>query len=258
MTTATESMGLTAEQVQRALERAILAPSVHNTQPWMFRVLPDRIEIHADRTRQLQVADPDGRELRISVGAAATNLGLALEDERLRPVATIRPKDSSRAEVVIKGAGHAPLPEGQSPLVRAIAKRHTNRRPFLETVVPVEQRRLLTRAAQQDLCWLEELREPARRAQLRDIIKTAHRHQQEDSAYLAEWSKWTGRLNVTTDGVPLRAAGPVPQGQDLWVLRDFGQSEFTEREVPRVEGKDFESEPLILVLATWQIRRPLT
>lgn len=53
---------------------AVRAPSSHNTQPWLFRLGADRIELHADRSRALRVNDPDDRELVISCGAALFNL----------------------------------------------------------------------------------------------------------------------------------------------------------------------------------------
>src|SRR5664279_802919 len=53
--------------------RARRAPSVHNTQPWKFILEPGRFGIRADRTRQLQVLDPTGRQLMISCGCALFN-----------------------------------------------------------------------------------------------------------------------------------------------------------------------------------------
>ena len=46
------------------------APSLHNSQPWLFHAGPAHVDVHADRARQLQVLDLAGRELLISVGAA--------------------------------------------------------------------------------------------------------------------------------------------------------------------------------------------
>ena len=45
-----------------AAEQAVrYAPSVLNTQPWHWRVHPERLELFADRRRQLTVTDPDGQ-----------------------------------------------------------------------------------------------------------------------------------------------------------------------------------------------------
>ena len=58
--------------------RATLAPSVHNTQPWRFVLSPDALEIHADRSRQLRVLDPRGRQMTLSCGCALFNARASL------------------------------------------------------------------------------------------------------------------------------------------------------------------------------------
>ncbi|MBA3874573.1 MAG: nitroreductase, partial [Anaerolineae bacterium] len=66
--------GTLSEKLTFLLNYTILAPSLHNTQPWKFTVHDNEIRVLADRTRQLQVADPDARELYISLGCALENL----------------------------------------------------------------------------------------------------------------------------------------------------------------------------------------
>src|SRR5579862_995439 len=69
----------TPEEISRfAAEAAVHAPSVHNTQPWWFSSGDGEISIHADVERRLRVADPDGRELMISCGAALFTARVAL------------------------------------------------------------------------------------------------------------------------------------------------------------------------------------
>src|SRR3954447_20558196 len=85
-------LGLSPDEVTAVLEAAALAPSVHNSQPWRFRVLPDRIELHADLTRRLPAADPDDKELRLACGAALGNMRIALEALGIRPTVTLLPR----------------------------------------------------------------------------------------------------------------------------------------------------------------------
>src|SRR5439155_1054856 len=61
-----------------ALELAVRAPSIHNSQPWRFGVGPGRIELYADPTRHLAATDPDERDLLISCGAALHHLRIGL------------------------------------------------------------------------------------------------------------------------------------------------------------------------------------
>lgn len=60
------------EKAGSMIQRAVMAPSSHNTQPWIFRVSDWAIDLWADRTRCLPVNDPEDRELAISCGSALT------------------------------------------------------------------------------------------------------------------------------------------------------------------------------------------
>ena len=69
---------ITADQeptdiLRNAAARATLAPSIHNTQPWRFRLGRHSLEMLADPDRQLRVIDPGGRQLMISCGCALFN-----------------------------------------------------------------------------------------------------------------------------------------------------------------------------------------
>ena len=57
---------------------AVAAPSVHNSQSWYFSSSGNVSRLHADARRGLPQADPAGRELVISCGAALFNLRLAV------------------------------------------------------------------------------------------------------------------------------------------------------------------------------------
>jgi nitroreductase len=55
--------GSVEARLRAAVKYAVLAPSSHNTQPWLFRVAPGDSELYADRSRGLPVVDPRDREL---------------------------------------------------------------------------------------------------------------------------------------------------------------------------------------------------
>jgi hypothetical protein len=70
--------GSLSEQLHHLLNYAVVAPSGHNTQPWLFRLTSDGVELFADRTRALPIVDPEDRELTISCGAALCQLRLTI------------------------------------------------------------------------------------------------------------------------------------------------------------------------------------
>src|ERR1700761_9484574 len=78
---------------------AIHAPSVLNTQPWWFYGADHEIGLHSDTAHKLPVADPDGREMLISCGAALFTARLALRYLGIVPVVRLLPDPDLRALV---------------------------------------------------------------------------------------------------------------------------------------------------------------
>jgi hypothetical protein len=244
MGTITQALGLSEEQVRGLLQTAALAPSLHNTQPWRFRLTPDWIEVHVDRGRNLRVADPDGRELRIAGGAALFNLRLGLIGLGIRPLVTVLPDPGNPDLVAIvrRGGRRRATPE-QQRLLAAVPRRRTNRRPFADVPVASPARYELRRAATEEGAWLHLVTDPQHRFELGRMARQAHQRQSADPAFLAEIAAWTGHEAGRPDGVPAAAGGPQPLSNGAWVMRDFSGG------TGRIDGPDFEAEPLIGVLS---------
>jgi nitroreductase len=239
------ALGLGPEQIESALTAASLAPSVHNTQPWRFRVRRDRIELHPDRSRKLAATDPDDRELRLSCGAALFNLRLALQNMGVRPLVSMLPgHDAPGALAVVRRGGTLKIDDEHRALLAAVPRRRTNRTPFLGTAVDPRQRHALVRAAELERSWLHVVTTPAERAQLKKYVQEAHQVQLGDEDVQAELAAFTGHRPGATDGVPPASAGLRPAMQDEWTFRDFKGAE-------RVAGKDYESDPLVVVLCSF-------
>lgn len=103
------------------VEQAIKAPSGHNSQPWLFKLNEQSIEIRPNFDRALPVVDFDHRELFISLGCATENLCLAASER------------GYHSEVIVDGKGiikiilkkdQAIVPQ---PLFNQIGERQTNR-----------------------------------------------------------------------------------------------------------------------------------
>src|SRR6476620_6475779 len=68
-------------RLERALELALRAPSVHNTQPWRWQPRGDVIKLFADFDHRLAANDHGRRDLLISCGAALHHFLVALAHE---------------------------------------------------------------------------------------------------------------------------------------------------------------------------------
>src|SRR5581483_536157 len=210
MTEIQTTMGLPAVRVERLLAAAARAPSIHNTQPWLFRLTPSTIELYADPKRRLPVADPDGIEQRMSCGAALFNLRLALTQLGIRPSVALMPDpDQPTLLAVLRAAGHRqPGPE-ETALARAIFHRSTNRRSFDDEPVSSAHQHHLRAAAQREGARLHLIDDQYRRAELGRMSMQAHRTQMDDPAFRAELAAWSGHTGPRTDGVHARTGGPA-------------------------------------------------
>ncbi|HKS98430.1 MAG TPA: nitroreductase family protein, partial [Rugosimonospora sp.] len=63
-----QTLAIERDTLLRAVDAAILAPSMFNVQPWRFRLAGGGLEVWADRDRWLGVADPTGRAARLACG----------------------------------------------------------------------------------------------------------------------------------------------------------------------------------------------
>jgi nitroreductase len=227
--------------LRRAADAAIRAPSLHNSQPWRFRLRDGGIEVLADPARQLAVADRSGWAMRIACGAATFNARLALAmggmpaEVALRPV----PSESELIARLTPGARRPPTFVEQD-LFDAIPHRHSNRRPFWPTPVPSEVRVRLIEAARAEGAWLDLLVGMTALAGFAEIAQSADRVLRRDPRYQAELFTWT-HTEAAPDGVPVTAGGPSVEPQDLLPQRPFADR-------PRAAGRDFEPEPLVAIL----------
>lgn len=187
-----------------ALRYAVLAPSSHNSQPWVFRQRGDALDLLADRSRALPVVDPDDRELIISCGVVLRFLRVALTHFGQGASVALLP-DANEPDLLARVTltdAIEPKPRDHE-LFQAILSRRTNRFPFEPRPVPEP---LLGRArnlAEKEGGWLQTLTGEEDRATLAELIAEGDRQQLADRRFRRELASWVhSNRSTTRDGMP--------------------------------------------------------
>jgi hypothetical protein len=236
---------VTQTDLRSAVGAAVQAPSIHNSQPWRFRLGKATVEVYADRSRQMSVTDPDGKALRVSCGAAIFNIRLAVAQLGFASQTILLP-DPSQPDLLARvrtGDPHPATPAEQV-LFAAIPRRHSNRQPFLSAAVPLEAQARLTEAARAENAWLDIMIGHEARYLVAELTRTADDVLSLDPAYRLELASWMRSDDNAPDGVPREAGGPAPAPTDLLARRDFGGR-------PRTGAGEFEADPMLAVLGAY-------
>ena len=227
-----------ASQAAYLIEVAARAPSVHNTQPWRFKVGERAIELYADARRQLG-EDRAGREMLISCGAALYGLRLGIRSLGYQPemdtlgyrpeAGSFPPRARQRPLARVRLGRAAPMTSEERKLLQAVPHRHTHRGPFEPVPLPAG---LLTRL-QDDVtaegAMLAVIDTEAAQQKLAAILGTWSRRQDlypmspaaiQSRAEAAQWTH--DARSLASDGVPAHAFPAAPARQAGWLpQRDF-------------------------------------
>lgn len=215
---------LTQDLLRWVVSIAVRAPSIHNSQPWQFVATPSgALELHAERSRQLPVVDPDSRQLHISAGAAVHHAVLALHGIGRRAQVSLLPDPMHPdllARITTSPSNSLPSPE-EWALLHATRDRHTHRSPFADGRLSKALLVDLFLAAERQGGHVRYVELAGERRMLADLVAEATNRQESDPEYRREVMAWSGRPEGVPDGVPTSALTPPATG-DEFRQRSFG------------------------------------
>jgi nitroreductase len=241
--------GTTAEKWKFFLRYAVLAPSSHNSQPWLFHLHNNTLELYANRRRACRIVDPNDRELIMSCGCALFQLRCAMRHFGYLGTMEIFPERDPDFVARVGLGRQEDVRVEESMLFYAIPKRRTNRQRFADDPVPGSLLIALQKTAEDEGAWLRILDDEERKSAVADLIAEGDRIQWANKAFRLELSKWIHpNRSLGRDGIPgfalgiddlLSSAGPL-------VVRTFDMGEGQ-------AAKDHEvatGSPVLMVLGT--------
>jgi nitroreductase len=187
--------GTTREKMMYLLRLAVLAPSIHNTQPWKFSVDRNRIGIFADRARWLSAADPDQRDLRMSLGCVLENLLVAARYYGYEPDVTYSPRAGSPDFVAIVDLSRRATGRGtrRDATLQALKRRRTQYGASEARSVPPTLIAQLEKACEEAGAVLYVTSDPAVRTGAAALFREANARQLADPRYQAETVAWLAK-----------------------------------------------------------------
>jgi len=202
------------------LGQAILAPSSHNTQPWLFTATDSAILLHADRTRALAVNDPYDRELTISCAAALFNLRAAAAHRGVPLAIELFPDPHDPdclARAMPASQADAQADPEEAILALAIEHRRTYRHRFSPQPVPDPILTELLAAARLEGAALSPVFTETNRHAVAALIAEGDALQWANPSWRRELASW---MHPRRSGDGLTVPGPVAPLAQL-VVRTF-------------------------------------
>ena len=222
-----------ARALSNAATAAAHAPSIHNTQPWRWRLTYNELDLYLDHSRSLEVTDPDSRLAILSCGAALHHALVSLAADGWHAILARLPSPEHPDHLAQLRLGRRISVEPAAIRhLQNIGLRHTDRRPTLDTPLDADRLRSIAAVAESAGAGLHLLSAD----QVYDLATAADHAQRTETgeaAWQSELAYWTGGTRPLGSGIP-DAAIPDHVPRTTVPGRDFGHH----GDLPTSEGHD--------------------
>jgi hypothetical protein len=201
------------DTVCAALRMACRAPSLHNSQPWLWALGEHSVDLYIDRSRMLPVLDPTGRELVISCGAVLHHARIAFAAAGWPATVRVLPRAGRPDHLAVLEFSDSTVDNDIGEFGAAVPERRSDRRPFRPDPVPDRLLTVFARKAREQGASLVVALDGRSREGLGDAIRYAGSVRRERPEYRRELAQWTGVGGG--DVVPAIPPQPTALGRDF-------------------------------------------
>ena len=228
-----------------AMELAVRAPSLHNSQPWRWVADGGVLELFADPTRIGRSTDSTGREVLISCGAVLDHFCVAMAAAGWEALIDRFPNPNNHDHLAtLEFRRMEFVTDAHRARAEAIGHRQTDRLPFAAPPQWDSFEPVLRETVARSVADLDVIPDDSR-PQLADASRLTAEMRRYDSSYHAELQWWTAHSDPS-QGIPPGSLLSETEAQRVDVARDFPTGRDRERRA--LVGGDHAK---ILVLSTY-------
>lgn len=220
------------EVIKDAVRLACRAPSLHNTQPWLWVVDDGELQLFLDPSR-VMLSDPSAREALIGCGAALDHLQVAMAAGGWESHIDRFPNPNDPNHLAsIRFTPMDYVTDGDRYRADAILLRRTDRLPFIAPMHWASFEPVLRNAVDGDAVHVDVMSDDMHSC-LAEASQLAESLRLYDSKYHAELDWWTARFEMS-EGIPYSSLISAAESDRVDVGRVFPVTHNSERrtEVP--------------------------
>ncbi|MEV0247759.1 nitroreductase family protein [Nocardia sp. NPDC050712] len=201
------------DTIRAAIGLAQRAPSVHNSQPWRWHLINERLHLYADTSRHLPATDPHQRALIVSCGAVLHHARVALGALGWHSEVETLPNPAVPEYLAVLDLAPRRPTATDIQLAAAMTHRRSDRRRFDWGKMPELSLKTAVEYGTRFGAGVQTVAS-ADRPELSELIRRAARHHAHDVPYRTELAAWSG-CRGTREGVPARNTAAVRAEDEL-------------------------------------------
>ena len=206
--------------IRDAVMLACRAPSVHNSQPWLWGAEGMALHLFANPKRLLRITDRTGRDMLLSCGAVLDHLNVAMAALGWRTAVDRFPEADGHDHLATVHFSPAPsVDDSQARRADAMLKRRTDRLPFAapagwNALVSAFRNEVSNHDVTLAVVADDDREQLAQASQLTEALR------RQDLTYQSELRWWTSPFNLD-EGVPARSRLSTSEAGRVDVARAF-------------------------------------